>query len=245
MTCKRILKDLKDLQKDPPHLAAPIPPSLMAFFLHPYPAFYPAPPPPPANNPNTNLLRRFLVIIVAIIVVTGAVLLISWIVLRPRLPIFSVASASLSSFNLSSSQLSSDLSISLSVRNPNHKMRIHYYDVQAELLYDFYTISGVALPPIDQGTRNVTEIKAMLVAVGEYVGVDVAHSIDTERRSTGTVGFQVRVLAWVRFSSGAWWTRRNVLRVFCDNVKIKFPNATSTVGSLERAFKPCLVRLEC
>lgn len=122
-------------------------------------------------------------------------------------------------------------------------MTIHYYDFRAEALYDFYTISDVALPPMDQKKGNVTEIKARLVAMGEFVGEDVGQRIESERRTMGTVGFQVRVLSLVRYSSGVWWTRTNVLRVFCDDVRIKFANATANAGLLDGTAKPCLVRL--
>ncbi|KAM0947430.1 hypothetical protein DsansV1_C08g0086161 [Dioscorea sansibarensis] len=227
----------------PPPPAYGAPTAYPGYYGEPYPAYYSAPASPPPRHPSATLLRRFLTIVVAAIVGTGVAIFITWLVLRPRLPIFSVSSASLSSFNLSSSQLSSDLSVSLSVRNPNHKMTIHYYDFRAQALYDFYTISDVALPPMDQRKGNVTEIQARLVAMGEFVGADVAQRIDRERRTMGTVGFQVRVLSLVRYSSGVWWTRTNVLRVFCDDVRIKFANATENAGLLDGTAKPCLVRL--
>ena len=44
-------------------------------------------------------------------------------------------------------------------------------------------------------------------------------------------GFGIRVIALVKFSSGFWWMREHLLRVYCDQVQIWFGSNNGT-GSL-------------
>ncbi|XP_008799698.2 NDR1/HIN1-like protein 10 [Phoenix dactylifera] len=243
-----------------PAAAAPSPAGGAAY---PYPAppphaapYYPAPypngaAPPPASygapfRPNTLFLRRLLAVAIAFFLLIGLVILILWLVLRPRLPVFAVSSASVSAFNLSAPQqlLSSDFDLALSVSNPNHKMGIYYDRLVAAVLYGSDTIAETNLPPFYQGKGNATTIRARLVAAAEYVDADVAKGITADRgRGDGTVNFYVRVLALVRFRARAWRTRWHVMRVYCDHVPVGFKNGTATVGSLVAPPKQCQVNL--
>uniref|UniRef100_A0A6V7QWL2 Late embryogenesis abundant protein LEA-2 subgroup domain-containing protein n=1 Tax=Ananas comosus var. bracteatus TaxID=296719 RepID=A0A6V7QWL2_ANACO len=186
------------------------------------PSNTPLPPPPPRRG--HRLLRR-----------RRRATLILWLVLRPRLPQFSVSSASVSSFNLSSSsqQLSADFDVTLTVRNPNKKMGVQYDGVRAAVVYGGETISETSLPPFYQSKGNVTTVHARLVAAGEYVGGDVTNGINSDRsHGNGAVRFQFRVLSWAVFNSGGWRTRRHVMRVYCEDVSIGFNNSTASLGSL-------------
>lgn len=240
---------------------APLPQAANSYsYYAPQPGTAAAPPvvPPPYYPPayagastsalgpsNTLFLRRFLAVAIAFFVVVGVATLILWLVLRPRLPQFSVSSASVSSFNLSSSQqLSADFDVTLTVRNPNKKMGVQYDGVRAAVLYGGETISETSLPPFYQSKGNVTTVHARLVAAGEYVVGDVTNGINSDRsHGNGAVRFQFRVLSWAVFNSGGWRTRRHVMRVYCEDVSIGFNNSTVSSGSLLGAPKQCQVYL--
>ncbi|WOL15542.1 hypothetical protein Cni_G24323 [Canna indica] len=215
------------------HNGAPPPPQ-----PHYYPPAYAAAPPPPRYN--TTFLRRLLLVAVSFFILLGLIVLIIWLVLRPRLPEVSVSSFSISGFNLSASQpqspqLSGNFDLNLTVHNPNGKMGIYYDRVTAAVLYGSDTLSETFLAPFYQWKGETTALPARLVAAGEYVDSDVVKGINSERgRGDGAVSFHVRVLAWVRFRSGAWRTRWHVLRIYCDNVPIGFRNGSTaaTTGSL-------------
>ncbi|XP_008784106.2 NDR1/HIN1-like protein 10 [Phoenix dactylifera] len=227
--------------------AAPPPHAALYYSSH-YPngSAPPAAPYGPPARPHTRFLSRLLAVAVAFFLLMGLATLILWLVLRPRLPAFAVSSASVSAFNLSTSQqvLSSDFDLSLSVRNPNHKMGIYYDSVAAAVFYGSDAITETSLPPFYQGKGNATTVRARLVAAAAYVDADVAKGISSDRGpGDGVVNFHVRVLAWVRFRAGAWRTRRHVMRVYCDDVPIGFKNGTATVGSLVGSPKQCEVDL--
>ncbi|URE38653.1 Late embryogenesis abundant protein [Musa troglodytarum] len=212
-----------------------------------YPTAYPAAAPPPRYN--TAFLRRLLSIAVALFLLFGLVTLIVWLVLRPRLPEFTVSSATVSGFNFSTSQqlLSADFDLNLTVHNPNSKMGIYYDHVTAVVLYDSDALVETSLAPFYQAKGAATALRARLVAVGMYVDSNIVKGINSDRgRGDGAVHFQVRVSAWVRFKPGAWKTRWHMMRVYCDDVPIGLRNGTSAaatgylVGSTP---KKCVVNL--
>ncbi|XP_077240058.1 NDR1/HIN1-like protein 26 [Tasmannia lanceolata] len=214
-----------------PHPPYPSGPTATAY---PYPApppYYqnhPLYPPPPPYNSNRNLiLRRLITIAVSIFIIIIAITFIFWLILRPTLPDFSITSASVSPINTSSSsQLTANWDLTFSVRNPNKKMNIYYDQIDASVFYGSDFISLTSLPPFYQSKENITTVRARLAADSAYIGDGVVSDIAGER-SHGAVSFNFKVIAWVRFRSGAWRTRKRILKVFCDDVKIAYANATA------------------
>ncbi|KAJ0976678.1 hypothetical protein J5N97_012152 [Dioscorea zingiberensis] len=185
---------------------APHPPA-----VHYYPA--PAPPPPPYRSASTLLLRRIIVGGIAIFLAAAAVTLVIWLILRPRLPDFSLSSVHFSP--------PSSYDLMVSVYNPNSKISIEYDHVSAAVLYGRDAFSEVSIPSFLQAKRNTTMLRARIAAD------DLARAIAEDRsRGDQTVGFHVRLMALVRFKSGIWRTGRHGMRVYCDDVSIRFKNAT-------------------
>ncbi|KAG6693804.1 hypothetical protein I3842_09G019900 [Carya illinoinensis] len=166
---------------------------------------YPYAVPPPSSYPQAyrtvgprhsrsqpSFLCRLIAAATVLFAILGLLFLITWLVLKPRLPVFRVDSLSI------------------------------YYDrVQASVFYkDGSLISTMPLPPFFQPKRNETRVRFQLGVVGQYVGEYVATEISDERAG-GSVGFGVRVLAWMRFRTRSWWrTSQCLLRVYCDRIQI-------------------------
>lgn len=214
---------------------------------YPYPQPAPAPAPyypnpyPPFNPRRSTFLRRAIAAAIAVLIIIGAVSFILWLVLRPRLPQFSVTSVSVTSFNLSSSSLTANWDVVLSVRNPNKKMTVEYGSAEAAVTYDSKTLASTTLSPFSQGKRNQTTVSARLAAAGSYVGEGTASQL-TADRARGSVVFRVKLFAWVRFRSGAWRTRSHFMRVWCRHVPVALSSAQSQ-GSLSGAPRECEVDL--
>ncbi|XP_058109094.1 NDR1/HIN1-like protein 10 [Magnolia sinica] len=226
----------------PPHISGtaypyPAPPPAPYYPTNPYP------PPPPQYDPRRALfLRRLIAAAIAVFIIIGAIIFIFWLVLRPRLPEFTVRSVSVSRFNISSSQLTANWDISLSALNTNTKMAIYYDRVEASVFYGSDLLSETTLAPFYQGKRNLTTVRATLAAVSEYVRDGVVRDLSEDRARRGSVNFHVKLLAWVRFRSGAWRTRRHLLRVFCEDVRVGLPSA-ARVGTLVGQPRECEVDL--
>ncbi|KMT04935.1 hypothetical protein BVRB_7g171010 [Beta vulgaris subsp. vulgaris] len=202
---------------------------------------YNAPPPYYPPPPRATFFRRFFAALIAVFIIFGVILLIVWLVLRPRIPSFTVDSLSLSSLNVSNSpsQISGSWSLQFSVSNPNHKLHVYYDEIDARLFYRNSLITQNQLPPFDQGTKNITSMDAHLVASSAYIDSNLGSRINGDR-SRGSVNFDVQVIALVRFKAGGWRARRRFLRVFCDDLSVGFASNSSR-GSLSNGPRRCAV----
>ena len=227
---------------------------------HWQPYSYPPPPPPPSyypppiisaplygtpplNNANGGNLfyRRLFIVFCCIFLAFGLITFILSMVLRPTLPLFTISSASVSSFKVSGGQqFSANFNLSFSVRNPNVKMGILYEEIQASVLYQSETLSQTSLPPFYQEKGNFTVVPASFRSIAKYVDLSTTDGISKSRLTNdGVVDFQAAFEAWVRFKSGALLTRKHLLRVFCNNVRVRLSNSTFADGSLQGGSLSC------
>ncbi|KAL2932691.1 NDR1/HIN1-like protein 10 [Bienertia sinuspersici] len=199
------------------------------------PAYYPTPP------PRATFFRRFFAALIALFIIFGVIMLIVWLVLRPRIPSFTVVSANVSSLNVSSSpsEISGSWSFHFSVSNPNHKLHVYYDEIDARLFYGNALIVQNQLPPFDQPTKNQTSMDANLVASSAYISSGALDKFNGDR-SKGTIKFDVQIMALVRFKAGGWRARRRILRVYCDDLPLQF-SSNSTKATLSGSPKRCAV----
>ncbi|BAF27645.1 Os11g0157300 [Oryza sativa Japonica Group] len=209
----------------PPHSHShPPPPPPHAYHHH----HYPPPPPPhhhpyPPHPPPPTCLRRLLGLVVAAFLLLGAATFIVWLLLRPRVPAFSLASLTLSrvAYSAANSSLSASFDASLLADNPNSKLTVTYFSPLASVsLAPSSPIAVATLPPFAQPPRNTTTLAFRLEVDGAYVGPDDAAPL--KGGGVGTMEVQVRLAAVAVFDRGGWRTRRRVMRVMCDGVPVAF-----------------------
>ncbi|XP_042475176.1 NDR1/HIN1-like protein 10 [Macadamia integrifolia] len=215
-----------------------------------YPYAAPPPGPGPYYYPSSSydnqrrratFLRRLLIAALAVVVIIGCITFITWLVLRPRVPEFQLDSASVSSFNVSSSDLTANWDLNFTVRNPNKKLTVFYSNFRGVIFYDRMQLAETSLPPFEQGKRNQTTVRAKFAASSTYVDDNLAKSLATDR-SQGAVSFNVRLVTWVKFKTGWWRTRMHWMSVHCSDVRISF-KSNSGVGSLTGGPRGCDVYL--
>ncbi|KAL8249821.1 hypothetical protein R6Q59_006689 [Mikania micrantha] len=83
------------------------------------------------------------------------------------------------------------------------------------------------LPPFVQGKKNETVVRATFASSSEYF--DDPNEINSDR-ARGTVDFNLRMVARVRFKAGVWWTRRRILRIYCPDLSLGI-SANNSAGS--------------
>lgn len=218
----------------------------------PYSYPYAAPPPQssayyyaPQPDPRASLLRRLTAALIAAFIIAGTIVFISWIILRPRVPEFQADSLSLSSFNLTpspNSLLTATWILHLTVRNPNHKVSLSYDQIESSIYYKSKMLSVTSLPPFTQSKRNVTSAEARFAATDAYVEGRAADGIGKEKREKGSVEFNTRVFARVRYSVGGWRARARFLRVYCSNLQVAF-SGNSSNGLMSGGPRKCKVSL--
>ncbi|KAI3798004.1 hypothetical protein L1987_33270 [Smallanthus sonchifolius] len=194
---------------------------------------------PPYPNPQrTTFLRRLFVAFIGCIIIIGTIIFIMWLVLRPQSPQFQLETLTLANFNVTSnSMISGNWNAGLTVRNPNSKITLYYDHIEAAVFYRSNSIAVTTLPPFVQGKKNETSVRATFVSLSEYFNDPDEINRD---RADGTVDFNLRMVARVRFKAGAWWTRRRILRIHCPNLSVNV-SVSSTAGALTGGSKHCRV----
>lgn len=152
----------------------------------------------------------------------------------PGLPQFSVSSASISAFNLSSTHhLSGNWDLVFSVRNPNGHLTAKYRTVHVSIFYGSSTIlANTTLSPFSQGSSMETSISARLAAFSNYINDDTA-ALGLEKDCVrGSIEFGVRLFSRVRFWEGYIPTLPYHIRVWCPHVPFGFSSPPQGDGSL-------------
>lgn len=234
----------------PPVTGYPAPPSYSNGHAqgHAYP--YAAPPPqynnyqyypPPQRRPT--FLRYLIVAIIAFFIITGTILFIVWLVLRPQLPEFRVNSITVTNFSVpDSDHVSGTWQIRFLVNNPNKRMKISYATLNSALFYKSEVISETRISPFDQGTRNETTVETTLTAVDAYVAESAVNKLNSDR-NRGSVNFGIRILSWVRFSSGWWRARTRRLDVWCSDLTMGLSTSSNGTAKFSGAPRKCVVSL--
>ncbi|XP_076915223.1 NDR1/HIN1-like protein 1 [Bidens hawaiensis] len=216
------------------HPAQNPPPTYFNVSSNPYYSNHPA-----ANQQRVTFLRRMFAVIIGFIIITGTIMFIMWLVLRPQLPQFRVETLTLDKFNISNSMVSGNWDAWFTVRNPNSKINLFYTRVEAAVYYKLDSIAETSVPPFDQGKKNETGVRATFASVSAYV--DDWDGISKEK-GRGSVEFNLRMVARVKFKAGAWWARRRIVRVYCPGLSVGV-SANSMNGSLTGGPKQCSVGL--
>ncbi|KAM1465602.1 hypothetical protein FF1_044123 [Malus domestica] len=176
----------------------------------------------------------------AFFVVVGCIMLVIWLVLRPKVPDFRLDSLSLTNFNVSSSRsLSDKWSIGFSFYNPNKKLSFRYEEVVSSIFYQNGFISETRVQPFAQGRKDRNLVNATLSAVNSFGDARMVRGIEVDR-GRRTVSFNVKVLARIQFQNGWWRLRQRLLRVLCRGVAVSV-SSNSGSGKLASGSRDCQV----
>ncbi|KAI4340474.1 hypothetical protein MLD38_025304 [Melastoma candidum] len=230
----------------PPATGYPVPPqqsSAAPTNGYPYAVSYPSstnnyydPYAVPVPAPRRSaFLRTFLITLISLFLIAGAIMLIFWIVIRPRVPDFYVTSLSVSNYSVSvgtSTSVTATWAVTLRAVNPNKKIRISYEEVESSISYRDEPLAKSSIPPFYQGTGDTTEFKVGFADKDYYVSPRNANGMESDRTGHGSVAFEVRVRAMARLKAkGWWWTRMRIIRVICSGVSVRFTGNATTGGS--------------
>ncbi|ONK71324.1 uncharacterized protein A4U43_C04F7310 [Asparagus officinalis] len=172
-------------------------------------AYY-GPPIPPQPQSYNNIGRRsscgpcsclcsLLKALISIIVILGIVVLVLWLVFRPNEIKVYVTSADLSQFNLTNNNnLQYNLSLNMSIRNPNKRIGIYYDYMEARAIYDGsrfgYTNN---LPTFYQGHKNTSDFFPVFQGQSLVFGDSLKGTYGREK-GEGFYYVEVKVYMWIR-----------------------------------------------
>lgn len=181
-----------------------------------------------------------MIIIIIFICVSSFV---TWLILRPQVPVFHVDNLIVNNLNASRTDFAATWEANVTAENPNHKLKVYFDQIQSFAYYkeNFLTSSGVDPLFLATGARDVMRVRlAANNTVDHLVGNWVVDEIAKER-SGGVVNFNLRLIVFATFKSGAWWTRHASMKVFCDGFKVKFVGSESNGVMVGGNTEKCLV----
>ncbi|CAF2020059.1 hypothetical protein Bca4012_079674 [Brassica carinata] len=209
---------------------------------------------PPQQNPvyqtppPSGFFRGILTGLVVIAVFLCLSTTITWLVLRPQIPVFSVTNFSVSNFNLTEPVFSAQFTANLTVENPNTKLTSYFNRIQGFI----YSQNAVAeedflameyFQPVYVETKKSVLIGETLTAgekgqrkVPSWVGEEMK-----KERDTGTVSFNLWMAVSVTFKTDGWSARERGLKVFCGKLKVAFEGGSGNGAVLLPKPLPCLV----
>ncbi|EOY08453.1 hypothetical protein QUC31_010852 [Theobroma cacao] len=182
----------------------------------------------PQNDRCSGFARGIIAAMFVLIVLTCLSSLITWVVLRPEIPVFHVDNMSVSNFNTSTPFMAT-WDTNLTLENPNHKLRLYLDKIVGAMFYDDEDSLGSSwLNPIFMETKTKTTMNAIISTNGSAqnaVPIWLTQEMSKDR-ATGSLTFALRIRIWATFKTGSWWTRSLVIRVLCDDLKVNFVGAS-------------------
>ncbi|PIA54378.1 hypothetical protein AQUCO_00900726v1 [Aquilegia coerulea] len=156
------------------------------------------------------VLSTFLKVIISIIVILGIAALIFWLVVRPTEVKFYVVGAELKEFNLTNGNtlINYDLSMNITVRNPNKRVGLYYDQLDAIASYKGERFGWANMPRFYQGHKNTTNLRADFS--GQQLVLLNTFEINQFNQDKNDRYFyiDVKLYSRIRFKIGALKTRR-------------------------------------
>lgn len=171
-------------------------------------------------------------ILVSLLVIAGVLALVLYFIFRPHMIAATVDSAALATFTLTpTSTLAYNLTVAMTVRNPNKRVGLYYDGVEALALYEGQRFGFAPLDPFYQGTEASTQLAPAFGGQQPLDG-DVTAANFRAQQSAGAFDVEVKLNARLRVKVWAFKVRGPRARISCP-LSLPAPGAASPP-----AFKP-------
>ncbi|GJN01269.1 hypothetical protein PR202_ga18522 [Eleusine coracana subsp. coracana] len=171
-------------------------------------------------------------ILISLLVVVGVLALIFYLIFRPHMIAATVDSAALAQFDLApNSALAYNLSVDITVRNPNKRVGLYYDDVESLALFQDQRFGYVQLDSFYQGTEESTKVSPQFHGQQPLQG-DVNAANFRSQQTDGKFDVEVKLNARLRVKVWAFKVRGPKARITCP---LSVPAPGNNAGA---TFKP-------
>ena len=165
-------------------------------------------------------------ILISLLVTLGVLALIFYLIFRPHMIAATVDSASLATFTLSpTSSLAYNLTVAMTVRNPNKRVGLYYDNVEALAFYKDQRFGYDPLDAFYQGTEASTQLKPEFHGQQLLQG-DVTAAQFRQDQTDGSFAINVGLNAKLRVKVWAFNVRGPKARITCM-LLVPAPGATN------------------
>ncbi|KAL7114070.1 hypothetical protein ACP275_04G097600 [Erythranthe tilingii] len=172
----------------------------------------------------------FIFIILLLAAIAGAVF---YALYRPHRPSFTVASLSLSEFNLTDTAVTSAFNVTITARNTNSEIAFFYDQISVKIISGEIGIGDGIFPGFTLSKKNATNLRA-IVSSANYVfpdGTDIS-SLKSSFNSRN-LPVKIQMETKVKTKIGKIETKKLKIRVYCNGINIGIPNGkTASVAAI-------------
>ncbi|KAH7855282.1 hypothetical protein Vadar_023220 [Vaccinium darrowii] len=183
--------------------------------------------PPVYNQPSNHLtvVRFILTSIFVLLICAFALSLLSRLYFGSITPQFYIKSLSVPSFNASDSTLTATWDVNVTVKNSNEKLDLYFDRLEGVIVYEEVILGVADADPFGVSTKGEVVFEMNVSTAADTQGGTSSdesyHGLVEDRRS-GTVRFSLRMAAEASVRSGTVWRRELSMRVFCEDLDVKF-----------------------
>lgn len=175
-----------------------------------------------ATQRRLGLLRCIGITILVLLLLVGLAVLITWLVLKPKQPEYTLEDASIHNFNLTDADhLYANFDFTIRAHNPNSRVSLYYDTVEVSVGYEGQVLAINGVQPFFQPHKNVTRLQVRLTSQTVALYGSVPKDLRLERRS-GDIELDVLLKARIRFKVGLWKSDDRTMRVLCSPVLVHF-----------------------
>ncbi|XP_048128324.1 NDR1/HIN1-like protein 1 [Rhodamnia argentea] len=186
----------------------------------------------------SKIWRRVFVVSLVVLFIILLIVLITWAILHPHKPRFTLQDATVYAFNASASPslLTSTFQVTISSRNPNDNIAIYYDRLEAYATFRDQQITLTTLvPPTYQDTHDVDVWSPFLYGVSVPISPYNAAAL-TQDQNIGFVALMIKLRGKVRWRVGSFTSGGYSLFVNCP-AYITFGSRSTGIGVGNNAVK--------
>ena len=171
-------------------------------------------------------------IVCTILVVVAVAVVIFWLIFRPNPVKFYVTEASLTQFDLSSTNntLYYDLALYMTIRNPNKRIGIYYDKIEARALYEGERFDTIDLQRFYQGHKKTDYLSPVFKGQNLLVLGSKVSRFNSDK-SSGSYDIDVKLYLKVRFKMGPFKPKFKP-KIECD-LKLPLESTGRTSGNFQ------------
>ena len=181
------------------------------------------------KNKQRNFVRRLCAAFLILAFIVLLTFLITWAILQPRKPRFTLQDATIYSFNVSAPiLLSSNFQVTISSHNPNDRIGIYYDRLNTFASYHNQQITYfTGIQPVYQGHKDTNVWSPFIYGTNVPVAPYNGESL-TQDQSNGAISLLIKMNGRVRWRVGRFISGRYHIHVTCP-AYIPFGNKQNSV----------------
>ncbi|KAJ8768130.1 hypothetical protein K2173_021070 [Erythroxylum novogranatense] len=184
-----------------------------------------------------TFLLFIMILVISISVVPIVTRLLIYV--QPAFPKFNVESSSLSILNVSSIGISANWVVTFSAENPNNK-NIFYDEIKASVLDDKKAVlSNTTAPAFTLSGKAQSKIETNFTRMLMRVMNCITKNNTLGGEHCGAVNLNVELAARAKYGGWTWPTRRDTVRVSCEDVQVKFKFPSNISKTVELGPSKC------